>query len=57
MVQRYHLHKPIYIGDTIGDRDASQAADVKFGFASYGFGDLHEELDFPELNDIVEYFL
>ncbi|PCJ42544.1 MAG: hypothetical protein COA71_03260 [SAR86 cluster bacterium] len=38
MVNKYELNKPIYIGDTKGDEQASEAARVDFGFAEYGFG-------------------
>ncbi|MDX5435620.1 MAG: HAD family hydrolase [Pontibacter sp.] len=38
IVQRNKLQRPVYIGDTQGDYDASVQADVPFILASYGFG-------------------
>lgn len=36
----YTLNSPVYVGDTMGDFNACQAAGVPFIFASYGFGDV-----------------
>ena len=38
VVQRNHLKKPVYIGDTEIDRDAAKQAGVPFLHAGYGFG-------------------
>lgn len=38
VVLRNHLESPVYVGDTEGDREASEEAGVPFVFASYGFG-------------------
>lgn len=38
MMQRHHLSSPVYVGDTDGDRIASEEAGVPFIFAAYGFG-------------------
>ncbi len=35
---RNGLERPIYIGDTLGDRQAAAAAEVPFIHAAYGFG-------------------
>jgi len=40
VVGQYGLRAPVYVGDTRGDLDASQAAGVPFIFATYGFGRL-----------------
>ena len=40
VVAQYHLQAPVYVGDTLGDLEASQKAGVPFIFASYGFGQL-----------------
>lgn len=37
MVTRYKLNSPVYVGDTKGDRKASQLAGVPFIHAKYGF--------------------
>lgn len=38
MVKKHGLKNPVYIGDTEGDREASEAAHVRFAWCSYGFG-------------------
>ena len=44
VVAQYGLQAPVYVGDTLGDLEASQKADVPFIFATYGFGQLsHHE--------------
>lgn len=40
----HHLSSPVYVGDTLGDYQACQKADVPFIFASYGFG----QVDTPD---------
>lgn len=42
IVAQYGLRAPVYVGDTVGDLVASQAAGVPFVFATYGFGQLTE---------------
>ena len=37
-----HLQDVVYIGDTQGDYDACQMANVPFIYASYGFGQAPE---------------
>ena len=44
VVAQYGLQAPVYVGDTLGDLEASQKAGVPFIFATYGFGQLsHHE--------------
>ena len=38
LVEKHHLHAPVYVGDTKGDFEACQKAGVDFVFASYGYG-------------------
>ena len=38
IVEQYKLKNPIYVGDTAGDFAAAREAEVRFCFASYGFG-------------------
>lgn len=38
LVQRNHIEKPVYVGDTQGDCDSCKQAGVPFMWASYGFG-------------------
>ncbi len=40
VVDRNGLKKPVYIGDTDGDRTACEEAGVPFIYASYGFGNV-----------------
>ena len=52
IIERNKINKPIYIGDTQGDKDASVAADIPFIYAAYGFGNV-EEYDY-KIDDISE---
>ncbi len=38
LMERNNVTDAVYVGDTMGDFEASAAADVPFIFASYGFG-------------------
>lgn len=38
IIEENHLEVPVYVGDTAGDYQACQKAQVPFVFASYGFG-------------------
>ena len=38
IIQEYHLKAPVYVGDTLGDFNATKTAGIPFVFASYGFG-------------------
>ncbi len=38
LMERYGIQNCAYIGDTEGDREAAQEADIPFIWASYGFG-------------------
>ncbi len=57
LVERNHLKRPVYVGDTQGDCDASKKAEVPFIYAKYGFGtvdDSDAEIEsFPELKMIL----
>lgn len=44
IVKKYELKAPVYVGDTFGDYQACQEAEVPFVFASYGFG----QVDTPD---------
>ncbi|QQL50352.1 HAD family hydrolase [Mucilaginibacter ginkgonis] len=43
VVQDHHLTAPVYVGDTMGDYNASVKASVPFIFAAYGFGEVNED--------------
>lgn len=38
LIDRNHLAKALYVGDTLGDESATRAAGIPFVHASYGFG-------------------
>ncbi|GGE27239.1 haloacid dehalogenase [Pullulanibacillus camelliae] len=40
VVERNHLRNPIYVGDTLGDKEAAEKAELPFVYAKYGFGEL-----------------
>lgn len=42
IMERNHLKKPVYIGDTISDAKAAQEAGIPFIFARYGFGKVED---------------
>lgn len=44
LVERNQLQKPVYVGDTQGDCDASKDAGVPFIHVTYGFGTADEKM-------------
>ena len=44
IIERNHLDKAVYIGDTQGDLDASHVAGIPFIYAAYGFGTVDEDV-------------
>lgn len=42
IVERNNLKNPVYVGDTLGDRNAAKKAGVPFVFARYGFGNVED---------------
>lgn len=54
VMERNHLKNVIYVGDTIGDKIASDYAGIPFAYASYGFGEV-EEYDYKlkEFSDLL----
>lgn len=52
VMQRNNLKNPIYVGDTIGDKNAADEAGIPFAYASYGFGEV-SEYDY-KLEDIAD---
>lgn len=57
LMAKHHLTDVVYVGDTLGDYDACQKANVPFVFAEYGFGDVpeatHRISDMSALIDII----
>lgn len=57
IVVRHELGEAIYIGDTMGDAQASEAAGMDFGFVSYGFGSVAgADLTFASFGDLLAWF-
>lgn len=52
LMKKYNLKNTIYIGDTVGDWESCQKADIPFLFAEYGFGSLSETC--PRVKSIAE---
>ena len=42
VMERNHLHAPVYVGDIEGDRTASAEAGIPFCHAAYGFGSVEK---------------
>lgn len=57
VIERNHLTKPVYVGDTEGDLHASKYAGIPFVHAKYGFGQVSEyEYVIERLDELVKYF-
>lgn len=53
VTERNHLLRPVYVGDTQGDCDASGAAGVPFVYAAYGFGRPdHRDYEIREFSEL-----
>ena len=61
IVQKHHLDCAVYLGDTQGDYNACQKAQVPFIHAAYGMGNVDAEVPsiscFAELPDAVTEIL
>jgi len=54
IIERNQLKKPIYVGDTEGDRLAATANQIPFCYAKYGFGEVGEaEVILQNLSDLI----
>lgn len=57
LMNRNHLSNPIYIGDTIKDKNASQYANIPFIYASYGFGKVDNyDYKIDSISDLLHIF-
>ncbi len=55
MIAKHGFKKPLYIGDTQGDRNAAVLAGIPFGFAAYGFGTVDGyDYKFDSFRDILK---
>ena len=53
LVKKHNLKTPIYVGDTIKDKESSDEAGVKFIYASYGFGEVVCDNKIEKLEDLL----
>lgn len=42
LIEKNSLQAPVYVGDTLGDKQASDEAGIPFVFCTYGFGQVDE---------------
>lgn len=52
IIERNNIDKAIYVGDTIMDYDAAKKAGIPFVHATYGFGQIEENVD--KINNFSE---
>lgn len=58
IIDKYDLKNPIYVGDTAGDGEQSELANIPFVFVSYGFGTTENySVKFDSFNKFTEYFM
>jgi phosphoglycolate phosphatase len=58
IMERNNLKEPVYVGDTLGDAQASMEAGVPFIYARYGFGEVSEYYDVVDsLNELTDKLL
>ncbi|WP_224999804.1 HAD family hydrolase [Cesiribacter sp. SM1] len=50
VIERNSLQSPVYVGDTMGDYQASQGAKVPFIYTTFGFGEV------PEADAVITQF-
>lgn len=56
LIERNHLDRYLYLGDTQGDLNACREAGVPFLFAAYGFGTVDDSVPrIEKLDDLPEY--
>ena len=39
-MERNNIKSAVYVGDTMGDKEAAKDANIPFIYAAYGFGDV-----------------
>jgi phosphoglycolate phosphatase len=54
VIERNHLDDVVYVGDTLGDYEATVFAGIPFIFAKYGFGNVEScYLEISEINELL----
>ena len=57
VMERNHLKKPIYVGDTQGDLESAACAGTAFAYASYGFGTAERaDVIINDFKELMELF-
>lgn len=57
VMDRNHLVRPVYVGDTEGDRKAARFAGIPFVYARYGFGEVSShDYVIDRLDGLLELF-
>lgn len=57
VIERNHCSNPVYIGDTLWDREASQSAGIPFIYAQYGFGKFEHSPFITKITELNADFL
>lgn len=58
LIAKHHLKNSVYVGDTEGDREQSQLANIPFVFMSFGFGLTdHYSLKFDNFESFTKYYM
>ncbi|MNK48704.1 Phosphoglycolate phosphatase [compost metagenome] len=56
IVERNQLQNPVYVGDTIWDKESSDKAGVDFIYANYGFGNIeNSESQIENFEDLLKF--
>lgn len=54
LMERNQLEEAVYVGDTMGDFEAAEKAEVPFIFAEYGFGEAPAKMRIQKFSDLKE---
>jgi phosphoglycolate phosphatase len=58
LINKHNLKNAVYVGDTDGDREQSQLANIPFVFLTFGFGKTdHYSLKFDDFASFTKYYL
>jgi phosphoglycolate phosphatase len=58
IVEKHTLKKPIYVGDTIGDKNAADSAGIDFIHAAWGYNNIDDKcLSFKSFTELIDYFI
>ncbi len=57
IIKRNELEKPVYVGDTLIDKQSSKEARIDFIHARYGHQKIEAEVGFDSFEEIVNYLI